>query len=86
MLAKKWQALLAPVVSNTLCLNSAVEPLDVSVVVWSVESAVSGLDIYFRHLLLKVTPVLWAVVVNHGRAESQRPAVLLARQLGNYAW
>ena len=71
MLAREWQAL-APVVSNTLCLNSAVEPLDVSVVVWSVESAVSGLDICFRHLLLKVTPVLWAVVgLNHGKRKAK---------------
>ena len=56
---------LSPVAANALFLDGAVKPLNVSIVIRSVEPGMPGMDTSSLHLLLKVPSVLWAVVTLH---------------------
>ena len=59
-------------VPNALFLEGPVKPFNVSVVVRTVQPRMSGLYTSPVHLLLKVTPVLWAVVgLDHGEREAE---------------
>ena len=70
-LARERNAL-APVVSSTLCLEGAVEPLDVGVVVRAAQSRVADGNAVCSHPLLEVPTVFRAVVsLHHGEREAE---------------
>jgi hypothetical protein len=51
-----------PEVSDAFCLDSSVEPFDVSIVIGTMKPSMSGLNAIASENLFKVPTVLWAIV------------------------